>query len=84
MQRDRSEAITLAELQNAELGLADARRVLQHGLEHRLQLARRTADLLQDLGGRRLLLQRLVQPVLEQRDLLVCVSGGRLAATSGL
>ena len=45
--------------QIAELGLADARRVLQHGLEHRLQFARRTGDDLQHLGGRGLLLQRL-------------------------
>ena len=41
----------------AELGLADARRVLQHGLEHRLQLARRTGDDAQHLGGRGLLLE---------------------------
>ena len=30
--------------QHAKFGFADARRVLQHGLEHRLQLAGRTAD----------------------------------------
>ena len=43
----------------AELGLADARRVLQHGLEHRLQIAGRAGDDLEHLGGRGLLLQRL-------------------------
>ena len=47
--------------QIAEVSVADPRGVLQHGLEHRLQLARRTADDLQHLGGRRLLLQRLAQ-----------------------
>ena len=45
--------------QVAELGLADARRIRQHGLEHRLQLAGRARDDLQHLGGRGLLLQRL-------------------------
>ena len=37
------------------------RRILQHRLEHRLQFARRAADDLQHLRGRRLLLQRLGQ-----------------------
>ena len=49
--------------QIAELGLADARRILQHGFEHRLQLAGRTGDDLQHLRGRGLLLQRLAQIV---------------------
>ena len=55
-----------AELENAasvgkipELSVADARRVLQHRLEHGLQIAREAADDLQHLRGRRLLLQRL-------------------------
>ena len=47
----------------AELGLADTRRVLQHGLEDRLQLAGRTADDLQHVGGGGLLLQRFAQLV---------------------
>jgi hypothetical protein len=33
------EAIGFPEIERAELGLADAGRVLQHSLEHRLQLA---------------------------------------------
>ena len=37
-------------------GLADASRVLQHGFEHRLQLAGRADDDLEHLGGRGLLL----------------------------
>ena len=43
----------------AEIGLADARRVLQHRLKHRLKFARRTVMTLQNLRGRGLLLQRL-------------------------
>src|SRR5215467_2040239 len=46
-------------MQYAELGLADAGRIFEHRLEHRLQLAGRTADDLKDLGRRGLLLQRL-------------------------
>ena len=45
--------------QRAELGLADARRIFQHGLEDRLQLAGRAGDDLQHLRRRGLLLQRL-------------------------
>ena len=43
----------------AELRLAKAHRVLQHRMEHRLKLARRTGDDLQHLGGGGLLLERL-------------------------
>ena len=46
-----------------ELGLADARRVLQHGLEHRIQIARRAGDDLQYLRCGSLLLERLGQVV---------------------
>src|SRR5262249_3813348 len=47
--------------QQAELGLANAKRVFQHGIENRLQISRRRADDTQDLRGRCLLLQRLAQ-----------------------
>ena len=40
------------------MALADARSVLQHGLEHRLQFAGRRADDLEHVGGGGLLLQR--------------------------
>src|ERR1700730_8659008 len=49
--------IAMAE-QHAKLGLTDAKCILHHRTEHRLQLARRAADDLKDLGGRRLLRQR--------------------------
>ena len=50
--------VAFAQEQIAELRLADAGRILQHGLEHRLQVAGRAGDDLQHLGGRGLLLQR--------------------------
>ena len=55
---DRNE-LSLVKVQVAELGLADAHRVLQQRLEHRLQLAGRTGDDVQHFGGGGLLLQRL-------------------------
>jgi hypothetical protein len=48
-------------LQHTELGLADAQRVRQHRVEHRLELAGRAGDHAQYLGGRRPLLQRFAQ-----------------------
>src|SRR5262249_11747550 len=54
--RDRAKGISLAQEQVAKLGIAQSRRILQHGLEHGLELARRTADDTQDLRGRGLLL----------------------------
>ena len=59
MHRNDAKCVSLAEIQIPELSVADARRVLQHRLEHGLQIAREAADDLQHLGGGRLLLQRL-------------------------
>ena len=39
MQRNGAKCVCLGAKQYAELGLAEPRRVRQHGLEHRLQLA---------------------------------------------
>ena len=39
MQRDRAKLFTVEQPQKAELGLADPRRISQHGLEHGLQFA---------------------------------------------
>ena len=58
-QRSRVEEFPIKPEQCTELGLADTGGVLQHGLKHGLQLARRSADNLQHLRGRGLLLQRL-------------------------
>src|SRR5262249_1916683 len=59
MHGDGPEPAALAKPHDAELCFADAGCVLQHGLEHGLQVAGRPADDLQHLGSRRLLLQRL-------------------------
>ena len=61
--------ISFAEPKRAEFGLTNASCVLQHGIEHRLQLAGRARDHLQDLGGRSLLLQRFAQLVEQPRVL---------------
>jgi hypothetical protein len=56
MQRNRANRSSFGLKQHAELRLADAHRVRQHGLEHRLKLAGRTTDNLENLRGRGLLL----------------------------
>jgi hypothetical protein len=61
--RDGAKCVTLPQIQGAELGAADARGIFEHGAKHRLQLARRARDHLQDLGGGGLLLQRFAQLV---------------------
>ena len=74
--RDRTVLSILVSEQNPDFGLADARRVLQHLLENRLQLAGRAADDLENFRGRRLLLERLRQiararlDFIEQPDIL--------------
>src|SRR5262249_48894996 len=60
---DRSQAdrVSFAEKQIAVVSLAKARRVRENGLEHGLQVTWRAADDAEDLGGRRLALQRFAQ-----------------------
>ena len=57
----RSPYAALAAKQRAVPGLADPHSVFQHGLEHRLELARRAADDAKHFGGRGLLLQQFAQ-----------------------
>jgi hypothetical protein len=57
--RNRTKGVAFAQVKCSELSLAEARRVLQHGLEHRLEFTRRAGDDAQHLRGRRLLLQCL-------------------------
>src|SRR6516165_10810324 len=64
-----AKGICLVQVQISEDGLADARRIRQHRLEHGLKFARRRADDAQYLGGRRLLLQRLPQFIEQPRVL---------------
>jgi hypothetical protein len=56
---DDAQGASFIEIEVAEFRLAKSRGIRQHGLEHRFQLARRTADDTEDLRGRSLLLQRL-------------------------
>ena len=53
------ESTSFGQQEIAECGLAEAGGIFQHGQEHWLEFAGRTADDLQDLRGRRLLLQSL-------------------------
>jgi hypothetical protein len=65
------EGIAVVQVKRAELGTADAGCVLQHGLKHGLQVARRARDDAQHLGRRRLLLPRLIQLAREQGDIFL-------------
>jgi hypothetical protein len=92
------EQIAVVAEQRAEFSLADANGVLQHSLKHRLQLTGRTADHLENLRRRGLLLQRLAQlveqarifdsddgllrEIADQLDLFVC-EGSYLLAVDG-
>jgi hypothetical protein len=71
---DRGDAgyVSIVQVQYAELCTAEPGCIRQHGLEHSLQLAGRSADDLEDLRGRGLLLQRL-------GEVLACL--GELAVT---
>ena len=61
VQRRAAKAVSFAQPHDAVAGLAEPRRIRQHGLEHRLQLAGRAGDDAEHLRGRGLLLQRLGQ-----------------------
>src|SRR5262249_2588947 len=69
VQRGRMKPIAVTQIQCAELGLAKARRVRQHGIKDRLQFSGRTTDDTQHLGRRRLLLKRFAQLVEQPRVL---------------
>src|SRR5262249_5866072 len=84
VERNGAEGLSFAEPQSAVAGLAKARRISKHGLEHWLQLPRRTADHAEHFRGCCLLLQRLAQlsrtisqlvqepGVLDRDDRLLC------------
>src|SRR5215472_18659481 len=57
----RSECPILVKFECAEFGLAKSNRVFQHASEHRLKLARRARDHLENVRGGSLLLQGLAQ-----------------------
>ncbi len=57
----RPEGIAIHAKDGRVVRVAQPRRTLRHGVQHRLQVGRRAADHTQDLAGGRLLLQRLGQ-----------------------
>ena len=60
MRRTNTKRPVFVELQNAKIGFADASGVLEDPIENRLQVPRRRADDLENLGGGGKLLQCLV------------------------
>src|SRR6516164_11298548 len=56
--RNEAKSAFFMKIERAELGIADADSLLQHGLKHGLQIAGRTTDDLKNLRCGRLLLQR--------------------------
>ena len=56
-------------MHDPKLCLTDPHCAVQHGVEHRRQLAGRTADDLEHVGGRRLLLKQFAQLVEQPRVL---------------
>src|SRR6516225_3927264 len=71
MDRHGSECLAVEENQTPELRLADSRRILEHGFEHRLKFTGRGADYLQHFGRRSLPIQRFAQ-FAEQSRVLDC------------
>src|SRR5262245_6193707 len=70
--RDSAEAFPVIQPQDGHMRIAQSCRILQNRLEYRLYVGRRAADDLQDLGRRRLLLERLLglveQPYVRDGD----------------
>src|SRR5262249_52332776 len=65
------EGISVVQIERAKLGSADAGCVLQHGLKHGLQIARRAGDDAQHLRCGPLLLPRLGELAREQVDIFL-------------
>jgi hypothetical protein len=60
MESDCAKALAVIGHQDAETGLGEPRRLVEHCIKHRPEVAGRAVDGLQHLGGRGLPLQRLV------------------------
>src|SRR4029077_17279068 len=69
IQRDVPKRAMLLKEHCTKLGIADARRVFQHLLKHRLKLTGRAADDLQNFRCRGLLLERFAEVVEQPRIL---------------
>src|SRR6516225_3798924 len=78
IERSRMKRVPVIQVQCAELGLAEARCLLQHRLEYGLQFAGRTADHLENLGRRRLPLQCLGKLARTRLKLLLQLARVRL------
>src|SRR4029450_13883884 len=81
--RNQAEPAILTKPKDTELGLTNAHGLFQHRLKYRRGVAGRAADHLQNFGGGGLLLERLIQLVLEQRN-LPGIGGCRAAPGGGL
>ena len=77
-----TESVSFVEIQRSEFGLADARRVFQHGLEDRFQRAWRARDDPQHLRRRGLLLHRLGERLFQFGAGFACAAGGRSGRTT--
>ena len=84
MHRNEAQPFAIPAVDAAELSVADADGFLQYRLKNRQKVAWKTADDLEDFGGSRLLLQRLVALARQQRNLLVFATNGRRTATRDL
>ena len=73
VQRNNSKRISLASKYQPKIGLADARGVGEHGLEDRFECVGRARDHAQDIRGRGLLLQSLVEFLFQVR--VGCANG---------
>ena len=71
MERRGVEGISVVQVERAKLGSTDAGCVLEHSLKYGLQIAGRTRNDAQHLGGRRLLLQRLGEFAREYGDIFL-------------
>ena len=81
MHRHSAKCIALAQVQYTKICSADTNRIPQHGLEYRLQFARRRTDDAQHLGARRLLLACLAKFARLTLKLLLQFGNGRTSTT---
>src|SRR6516165_1845031 len=75
--RGRNTQMLPVEFENAYVNrIAEARRTLDHDLQHGLEFGQRSTDDLKNLRGRPLLLQRLITLAAKARDLSFLTSNG--------
>ena len=84
MRRNQVQAIAVPAKDIAELGIAEANGILQHGSKHRLKITGRVADDFQYLRCCSLLPSGFLQLAIEQPDLCFLVGTGGIATALGL